>query len=198
MRPEASFTPNALNKFGPKQNQTKVGVQIRLITLNIWGGRISEPLKAFVSSHAKDTDIFCFQEVFDRADKEALSLTEGHDGVDADTFSNLKSYLPSTSSYFNGTGKNEDGLAMFVRSAIMVKSMEYKFVYRWYDARVGDGSSLGRIVQYAKISNGAKTYTILNFHGLWTPKGKMDMPERTSQSEKMAEHNRVKSPNYII
>ena len=37
---------------------------MKLITLNIWGGKVFEPLMEFFRKHAEDTDIFCLQEVF--------------------------------------------------------------------------------------------------------------------------------------
>lgn len=37
---------------------------MKLITLNIWGGKVFEPLMSFFKKHAEDTDIFCLQEVF--------------------------------------------------------------------------------------------------------------------------------------
>lgn len=38
---------------------------MKLVSLNVWAGRVFDPLMNFVSEHARDTDIFCFQEVFD-------------------------------------------------------------------------------------------------------------------------------------
>jgi len=35
-----------------------------IITLDIWGGKVREPLLEFFRAHASDTDIFCLQEVF--------------------------------------------------------------------------------------------------------------------------------------
>lgn len=37
---------------------------MKLETLNIWGGRIYEPLTKHVTEHGQDIDIFCFQEVY--------------------------------------------------------------------------------------------------------------------------------------
>src|SRR3989338_56760 len=37
---------------------------MKLITLNIWGGKVFEPLMDFFKKHQEDTDIFCLQEVF--------------------------------------------------------------------------------------------------------------------------------------
>ena len=38
---------------------------MKLITLNVWGGKVFEPLMDFFKKRAGDTDIFCLQEVFD-------------------------------------------------------------------------------------------------------------------------------------
>ncbi|MGL6035657.1 MAG: hypothetical protein ACRC0B_00600 [Legionella sp.] len=39
---------------------------MKLITLNIWGGYIRNPLLEFIHEH-KDIDIFCLQEVYNNA-----------------------------------------------------------------------------------------------------------------------------------
>ena len=39
---------------------------MKLITLNIWGGHIREPLLEFIAN-CQDIDIFCLQEVYNQA-----------------------------------------------------------------------------------------------------------------------------------
>ena len=42
---------------------------MKIITLNLWGGKIYDKLIEFLKSK-QDVDIFCFQEVFDSQEKE--------------------------------------------------------------------------------------------------------------------------------
>ncbi len=36
---------------------------MKLITLNLWGGVVYEPLIEFIKTHSSEIDIFCFQEM---------------------------------------------------------------------------------------------------------------------------------------
>ena len=47
---------------------------MKLICLNIWGGKIHDKLLDFIKQQAQNADIFCFQEVFDSDRKTLLSL----------------------------------------------------------------------------------------------------------------------------
>lgn len=38
---------------------------MKLVSLNTWCGRAFEPLLDFIEEQSTDTDIFCFQEMFD-------------------------------------------------------------------------------------------------------------------------------------
>ena len=37
---------------------------VKEFCLNIWGGKLHEPLLRLIEDHAPTTDVFCFQEVF--------------------------------------------------------------------------------------------------------------------------------------
>ncbi|KKU05473.1 MAG: Endonuclease/exonuclease/phosphatase [Parcubacteria group bacterium GW2011_GWA2_45_30] len=45
---------------------------MKLITLNIWGGKVYAPLMAFLKEHAEEVDIFCLQEVFNTSMEEEI------------------------------------------------------------------------------------------------------------------------------
>ena len=47
---------------------------MKLITLNIWGGHVRNPLMEFVSSHS-DIDIFCLQEVYHNAKDKKMGTS---------------------------------------------------------------------------------------------------------------------------
>ena len=60
---------------------------MKLISLNIWGGTIFEPLMKFIDKESADTDIFCFQEVF-RSETDIVS-----NGMQMDIFGKLAERL---------------------------------------------------------------------------------------------------------
>lgn len=184
---------------------------MKLITLNTWGGRLFTPLAKFVTSHSKDTDIFCFQEVYDTSSSEIYTrtkrshpvykknlMTNAH-GARADGFSQLAKRLPRHRTFYNSSQDNTDfhgpidfdlrfGLAMFVKKNINVLETGDIFVHKSLNQLVaGDHSTMGRNLQWVKIRNNGKVFNICNFHGLWSTEGKNDSPERIEQSKKIKE-----------
>lgn len=49
---------------------------MKLVSLNIWGGKVFAPLMDFVKHSAEDVDIYCFQEVF----HSVSGVIESHGG----------------------------------------------------------------------------------------------------------------------
>lgn len=155
---------------------------MRLETLNIWGGKIHEPLIQHVKEQSGKMDIFCFQEVF-YGDLDRKPIVEG---AIMDIFPQLASSLPDHKGYFAPSQNNEEGLAVFVRNNIVVTRADDIFVYRWKNAMTdGDSKNLGRNLQYVQFEKGGKNFTIANFHGLWNGGGKDDSPDRIEQSKKI-------------
>ncbi len=155
---------------------------MKLITLNIWGGKVYTPLINFIKEESKTIDIFCFQEVFNR--KELIS-----DSVNSkwryDIYSQIENVLSDHQGFF-APSELDFGLATFVRKSIRVSEEGDIFVHRWKNAKVeGDNTSLGRNLQYIKITFKDKVYTIGNLHGIWNGKGKTDTQDRIEQSNKI-------------
>ena len=63
---------------------------MKLITLNIWGGYIKEPLLKFIATH-QDIDIFCFQEGYHNAPNK-ISTDDKENSLNI--FSELQDLLP--------------------------------------------------------------------------------------------------------
>lgn len=150
---------------------------MKLITLNIWGGRVFEALSAFLKKQALDTDIFCFQEVFNNG-----KLLEEYDDSRAslirlENFSELKALLPNYNAFLAPPDSREETLAMFVKKDILVDKTDYLFVQGANSAR-----ALGIPLQYIQFNCRGKQYTVCNFHGWWVPDSKSDTPERIVQS----------------
>ena len=54
---------------------------MKLITLNTWAGREKEAFDGFLKEHMAETDIFCFQEMFnnyDGATSDYINHDEGN------------------------------------------------------------------------------------------------------------------------
>ncbi len=169
---------------------------MKLITLNTWGGKLYDPLFDFVRKYSASVDVFCFQEVY----HNATTLRKKMHGSRMNLFSDLQQILSDFQSYVALPQQGDHGLALFVRRSLSVASYDTSFVYRWQDAMVGsdDTFTLGKMLQYATIKNGAKTVTVFNLHGLWHSIGKSDTPERLEQSQKVRQVIDAVSGSHIL
>lgn len=165
---------------------------MRLLSLNIWGGRVFEPLMRFFEQRARSVDVFCLQEVFHTPTDKKESR-----GVRTNILAEISSTLTNFEHVFAPTVEGSDfegsvgfplsyGLATFVRKTITVQSFGSVPVY---PGRESVGRGHPRIVQYARMRHNGKDLTIANFHGLVLddPDPKMDSPERLEQSRKVRE-----------
>ncbi len=132
---------------------------MRIIFLNIWGRRKLDEISNFISTQAKDTDIFCLQEV--------------HEGM-VDVLAQL---LPEFSYNFKEIKKTPDeeyAQATFVKKTFTSLSHEILLL---------DDMDKG-LAQYTQIDIGGKILHLCNVHGVARP-GKRDNPARILQSEKI-------------
>ncbi len=163
---------------------------MKLISLNIWGGKAFGPLMDFIKQSAADTDIFCFQEVF----RSTSEIRESH-GTVMNILDDLSETLPDFLRYFSPiqdlfdlTGRVDFdaslGQATFIRNSITVLSQGEFFVYR----KRNGAESLETIpanVNFTRLERNKKIFTICNFQGLWYPGEKLDTPERLEQSRRI-------------
>ena len=49
---------------------------MKLLTLNVWGGKIYEPLIKFIKQAAVDTDIFVFKSYFSEISPTMMSMEQ--------------------------------------------------------------------------------------------------------------------------
>lgn len=166
---------------------------MRLITLNTWYGKLCDPLMQFVARHTEDTDVFCFQEVFDTS-----SDVTAHKGMRVNLRTELVQALPDFETYYAPVqdGYDDDsrvafplsvGLAMCVKKTFAVETAGEVFVYRQRND-MGEVPHFGmkpRNMQYVKFAINGRPVTICNFHGYWYPGTKDDVPERIAQSKKI-------------
>ncbi len=154
---------------------------MKLISLNVWGGKIFKPLIEFIDKNQKDTDIFCFQELF--FGNKAENDVGGARANIAKEFENLLScfntypYLaPEGSSFMWKRTLSPIGQAIFFKKDLSV--IDRGGFYTRSPVTNHSG-----IFQYIEIESDTDKFTIGNLHGLWLPTGKYDTPDRIKQSE---------------
>ncbi len=150
---------------------------MKLISLNIWGGKVFGPLASFLKEQASTTDIFCFQEVFQEANKAV------YEGARLNIFSEISQIIPESKGYFSPCQDNF-GLGCFVKNR--KAEVEDAFVYGELNSMVeGNTSTLPRNIQSIRIPGLDKKFTVFNYHGIWRPGSKDDDADRIATSEKI-------------
>lgn len=163
---------------------------MKLITLNIWGAKIHKPLVEFLKRESADTDIFCFQEVYNGG-----SLI--HTGGDVtNIYSELEGLLPDFVALYSESLSCEIhgiqvpyGIALFVRKNVTVLKQGTFEIFASHDGprlSLKQGIRLwNRLLQFVTISLNGKQVTIFNLHGLWIGGGKDDNEGRIEQSTRV-------------
>ncbi len=153
---------------------------MKLISLNIWGGRIKEPLLNFLKN-SQDTDIFCFQELYNKA---KTKMSDDPREASLNIFSELQELLPNYATYFRPQIETVFGIGIFIKKGINVLE-EGDITIHHVPKYSGSGGDHSRNMQWIKCAIGETVYTIMNVHGLWNGKGKTDTPERIAQSQRI-------------
>ncbi len=153
---------------------------MKLMTLNIWGGHVKEPLLKFIKEY-EDVDIFCFQEVYNQAPSK---ISTEDRAVCLTIFSEIQSLLPNHQGMFRPIVKGVYGLALFVRKNMDVLG-EGEISIHDNPNYPGHGPTHARNLQWVECGIDKKIYSIVNVHGLWNGQGKTDTPERIAQSQRI-------------
>lgn len=153
---------------------------MKLITLNIWGGYIKEPLLKFIATH-QDIDIFCFQEVSHNAPNK-ISTDDKENSLNI--FSELQDLLPEHNAFFRPVVSNIFGIGMLIKKEVNVLG-EGEITIHDNPSYTGRGPEHPRNLQWMECSINNQIYSIFNVHGLWNGKGKTDTPERIMQSKRI-------------
>ena len=155
---------------------------MKIISLNIWGGRVGYKILDFFKKYS-DVDIFILQEVF----HNATDITAWDETERREIFKEIGEVLVDHNGHYAPVESNEWGLALFVKKKIIVEEVGDIFVHGQKNSMIGrDCSTLGKNIQYIRIA-GEKNVTIINFHGLWNGKGKTDTEDRINQSKRIVE-----------
>lgn len=176
---------------------------MKLISLNIWGGKIYKPLIKFLKEQSETTDIFCFQEVF----QSNSSISESS-GYKTNILRDIATALKDFQGYFVKTFSGYDmiklvdfdlhfGIAMFIKKPIYVMSREEIFIHQVVGGMIKrkDYVETSRSLQSIRFNLNNKIFNVYNLHGLWIPDsfGKKDNEDRINQSKRierfMQKHN---------
>jgi len=164
---------------------------MRIVSLNIWGGRAGKDKVLDFFDTYRDVDVFCLQEVWSAPYEELEGIMAGgkplkHDEVMAygkqDITALLKDHVP----YFHPQFRNDYGLLTFVHKKHKVINDGEVFVHLHKGYEPDSLEEVGkhaRNIQYVTLETENGPLTVVNFHGLWNGQGKDDSEDRITQSE---------------
>ena len=179
---------------------------MKLITLNTWGGKLYDPLLDFVRHAAEDTDVFCFQEMY-QAPSDRIISRDMHSDIYGEIATNLKNHRGYFAPHLEGYDLNgkvdfplKAGLAIFIKKDINVNECDDLPVYGSGLEILDDGGirAIPRNLQYISFRAKGKNYLAAHFHGIWYPKTKVDSDDRINQSVKIKEFLSERSEEKIL
>lgn len=183
---------------------------MKLLTLNLWGGKVYDPLMKFIKAKNDQIDIFCFQEAFD---SEKIT---SNDGIRANLLSELSRVLKDYNFYFSSAFDNYDykekvdfelhfGQAIFVKKALKILGDGELFVhgkkaeeYRVLSKNHLDYLDFPKNLNYILMKGKKLDTLIANMHGYWIPGPKTDTSERISQSKMVIDFMKQYSSRKIL
>ena len=162
---------------------------MKILCLNLWGGRLFEDLTKFLHTQSQSVDVFCFQEVTSSPFHDEIDIEIAGRPRFSDVFEMVTALLPEFTGFY---GKELEkipggtsmcwGSAVFVSKKHTVSRYEEIFTYgsledcssaiRAYEFR-------SRVLQTVILNS---EIVIHNIHGIWTP-DKGDNATRLQQSQ---------------
>lgn len=166
---------------------------MKIIFLNIWGGKVFEPLIAFLREHAPTTDFFCLQEVFDAAQIVPTAFD-----YRTTILKDLNDMLPDFVPRFAPAVQGFDGDMIVMHDADLTlgigiwakKNIEIEshgdFLIVGENWRLEEPSGMfPHNLQYIRFRDTGVPYTLAHLHGAPQPGTKRDTVERITQSQKV-------------
>jgi endonuclease/exonuclease/phosphatase family metal-dependent hydrolase len=170
---------------------------MKLITLNVWGGKQRDDLGVFLAKHS-DVDVFCLQEVYDKAEGKDRYFSK--QGIDLNHLDTLKGQLPDYECFYHPHLGDWWGLAIFIKKDLNVIDSGEVYVHKEKGFNY-DLETLGHTaknLQYATIQTDKGEHTVINFHGLYTGQGKDDTHERVVQSQNIVAFLKTLENPYVL
>lgn len=161
---------------------------MKIMTLNIWGGRRQKILLDFFKNYQSGIDVFCLQEVWSKP------FFEGHNyngqfvsdqPIMVKGMQKISGVMPKSNCYFRPHLKDSYGLMTIIKKDIKVIKEGDFFVYKdRHSLPSHEKDNHARNLQFLEIEIDGSRYNIINFHGLWDGNGKVDTQDRILQSKK--------------
>ena len=162
---------------------------MKLITLNTWGGRLKEPLEAFLKERSLDTDVFCFQEMYNMSEEEAEGEQTDAKNQNRYLFEETKAMLADFEAYFCPIIQDTFGIAIFLRKGIETVASGEVMIYANPEFSPEQGGyDHDRKMQWIHIKRDRKDFMLMNVHGHRDSAGTMsDNFNTIDQSKKINE-----------
>lgn len=156
---------------------------MKLITLNIWGGRVESKLPDFFEKN-KNVDVWCFQEVFHKKQGPEYVQVEGFK-PNYNLHDILSGYLNLHADQFCPVLEGCYGIASFIHKDIKLIESGETLVARgdWWNLDDGHNRDHHRKLQWLEIEIDSKKLLIVNVHLTHRPEGKQDSEKRIKQSQ---------------
>ena len=146
---------------------------MKIIFLNVWGGKRVAELVEFIRDEARDTDIFCFQEATDEMKRRCQNVLVGYKEL---------------SDYKYITEHDNFPQSIFIKENIELLSSGALLTH-------DEGAGLAIYVEI-KIETGS--LYVCNVHGRSRPVDKLDNPGRLMQSKQLIEFFQDKDAPVVI
>ncbi len=159
---------------------------MKLITLNTWAGRVKEPFEAFLKAKAGNTDIFCFQEMYNDINEDDESNQKiDKEGRNRHILKEVSEILTDFDMYFCPVVENVYGIAIFLKKGFEVIASGEVLLYENPNFKsFEETEDHDRKMQWVHIKRNRKDLIIMNVHGHWDAVNKkIDTPNRIEQSK---------------
>lgn len=168
--------------------------QLSLMTLNVWGGHVQNPLQEFFRKN-KEVDLFCVQELYKNAPRK---MSTDDLKVDLSLSEKIQRSLPDHELFFCPVLEDWYGIGIFIKKSFTVLDYGEKYIYinPYYENK---GPAHNRKLQWLKTQTpNGDLITIVNIHGLWNGKGKGDSADRLQQSYLIQKFIKTISTPYVM
>jgi len=169
---------------------------VTIVSLNTWGGKLLRPLLDYIADGGRNTDVFCFQEVYDSARDRCLP-----NGASSQLLRQIAGVLPNYVPVFAPSTERDIvlegaslpvryGLATFVRNEYSIRHVSTTIIFDpTRDARREPRRDMQRNMVVTVLDDPRPKHTgsiaIANLHGQWVPGWKYDTASRLAQARRI-------------
>ncbi|MES3004744.1 MAG: endonuclease/exonuclease/phosphatase family protein [Patescibacteria group bacterium] len=160
---------------------------MKVISLNIWGMQIEKPLREFFESN-KHIDIFCLQELYNKANSHSTELEKYYSGKNYNCTDEIQDILIEHSLFFSPVIEDMFGIGVFIKKGIRVLDNGEVVIHKHEDYMKKDthhkySGYHDRKLQWLRLESEGSEFVLVNVHCLWNGMGKTDTTDRLRQSE---------------